>query len=361
MSDRLGIPERHEDAPAISQQFAGMPVGRRQHRLAAAEGIGQRARRDLVFVEVRRDVDVGGADESEQFRHVDEAVVKDHVLRHAEIVGQLLELFPVAFALLTQQMRVGGSQHHVACGGMLRYHGRQRPDHVLDALVGREQAECEEHVFACHAEAILVEIRIDELHVGNAVGDHVDPVVGDAVDLAEQRAAALRHDGQPGREMEDIAHHPPLIGRGMGENGMERGVDRCPDVAHQFEHVSAGGAAEDAVFVLQGDDVDVREIQELGGPLVGRHVGVGALEPHLGGILVGSSAVVHRHDETIGLREVGSDGVAHVAGERGDAATARGVVADEGDAVENAAGGGGSHGASGSKQPACLPRNPAKK
>ena len=287
--------------------------------------------------------------------------MKDHVLLHAEIHGHLLELLSVAFALFAEQMWVGGSQHHVPRGGMLLHHGGQRPDHVLDALVGREQAECEEHVFACHAEAILVEIRIDELHVGNAVGDHVDPVVGDAVDLAEQRAAALRHDGQPGREMEDIAHHPPLIGRGMGENGMERGVDRRPDVPHQFEHVSAGGAAKDAVFVLQGDDVDVRKIQELGGPLVGRHVGVGALEPHLGGILVGSSAVIHRHDETIGLREVGSDGVAHVAGERGDAATARGVVADEGDAVENAAGGGGSHGASGSKQPACLPRNPAKK
>ena len=56
-------------------------------------------------------------------------------------------------------------------------------EHVFDALVGREQAEGEDDVFALDAELVLVEVGIDERHIGNAVGDDVDFCRGNVVDL----------------------------------------------------------------------------------------------------------------------------------------------------------------------------------
>ena len=89
--NRRGIPKGHEHAAAVCQQFPSVPVGCRDHRLAAAERVGQCARGDLVLAEIGGDVDVGRTDEGEQLRHLDVAIVEDDVPRHAEVVGHPYE------------------------------------------------------------------------------------------------------------------------------------------------------------------------------------------------------------------------------------------------------------------------------
>ena len=79
-----GIAKRHQHAAAVGQQFLGVPVGRRDDRLAAAERVGQRAGGDLRRFKVRRDVDVGRADELDQLVQLDEPVVEDDVLADAQ-------------------------------------------------------------------------------------------------------------------------------------------------------------------------------------------------------------------------------------------------------------------------------------
>ena len=77
-----------QDAATVSQHFLGVPVGRRDHRLAAAEGVGERTGRDLCGLQVGSKINVGGGDELDQLVPFDEAVVKDDVFADSEIACQ---------------------------------------------------------------------------------------------------------------------------------------------------------------------------------------------------------------------------------------------------------------------------------
>ena len=97
---RARIPERDEHAAAIGEQLLCMPIRRRNHGFAATERIGERARGDLRFVEIRRDVKVRGADELLQIFKFYEPVVEDDVLLEFVFFGKDLEGEPVGFAML---------------------------------------------------------------------------------------------------------------------------------------------------------------------------------------------------------------------------------------------------------------------
>ena len=132
---RLGVAEGHQRAPAVGQQLLGIPVRRRDHRLAAAEGISQRPRGDLRRVQVGRDVDVRHPDEFDQLVDLHEPVVEAHVRLDAQVLGQPLQADPVPLPLLTNQVRVRRSQHDVDEVGELLEDRRHRPQHHLDPLV----------------------------------------------------------------------------------------------------------------------------------------------------------------------------------------------------------------------------------
>ena len=101
-------------------------------------------------------------------------------------------LKPVALALLAHQVRVGRPQDDVDEVGELLEDRRHGPEHVLDALVGREQPERQRPRPALDAELVLVEVRVDERRVGDAVRDQVDLGLGDAVDLPQERPRLAR-------------------------------------------------------------------------------------------------------------------------------------------------------------------------
>ena len=59
-------------------------------------------------------------------------------------------------------VRMRGTDHDIDDVRVLRQDLRQRRDHVLDSLVGREQAEAQQHHLAFDAKEVLVEARVDE-------------------------------------------------------------------------------------------------------------------------------------------------------------------------------------------------------
>ncbi len=328
------VAEGDQHAAAVGQQLLGVPVRRRDHRLAAAERIRQRTRGDLRRVQVRRDVDVRHPDEFDQLVDVDEPVVEAHVRLDAQVLGQPLQADSVALPLLAEQVRVRRPQNDVEEVGEFLEDRRHRLEHVLDPLVRREQPERQGDELPLDPELILVEVRVDERHVGDAVGDQVDLGLRDIVNVTEEAACSLGHDDQAGRHLGDLPEHAVLIGVRVAQHGVERGDDWRPQIAHQPEDVAAGGTAEDAVFVLEADDVGIGEIEEVGRSQVRVDLLLLDLEPHLRRVVVTLGQIVDRDDETIGPRILGGDRRTQIIREGRDAAFSWQIIADERDLLD---------------------------
>jgi len=191
---RRRVAERNQHAALVGQHLFGVPVGGGDDRFARADGVGQRAGGDLAGVQVGCDVDVGRADELSQFLDANEAVVEDDLALDALLLGQPLQRQAVALAVVAQHVGVGRAEDDVDDVGVLFQDGRQGLDDRLDALVGRQQAEGQEHSLALHAKVVLVEARVNEGHVGDAVGNLVRR---DAIDALQKARAALAHDDNP--------------------------------------------------------------------------------------------------------------------------------------------------------------------
>ncbi len=71
-----------------------MDIGRRDDGLAHRDGVTERARRHLVGIVVRRDVDVGGLEIVEQRILFDEPVDKGDMVDDAQFVGQRNQRMP---------------------------------------------------------------------------------------------------------------------------------------------------------------------------------------------------------------------------------------------------------------------------
>src|SRR6478736_8828965 len=112
-----------------------MPIWRRNHGLAAAEGIRERTRGDLSLVQIWGDVDVRSAQEALQFLEFDELVEEAHVLGNPRALGQSLQTLAVDLSVLAYQVGMRRAQHDVYHVGIFRHDRRQSFDHFLDALV----------------------------------------------------------------------------------------------------------------------------------------------------------------------------------------------------------------------------------
>ena len=110
LGNRLGVAERHQHAAPVGQQLGRVPVGSRDHGFARAKRVGQRARGDLRFVEIRRDVQVRRADELLELIEFHEPVVEDDVLLDFVPLGEAFESQTIGFALLAQLVRVRGAR-----------------------------------------------------------------------------------------------------------------------------------------------------------------------------------------------------------------------------------------------------------
>ena len=330
--DGFGIAEGDKNAAVVGEQFPGMPVGGGDDGFAGAENVSERAGGDLGFVEIGGEVNVGGADEFFEVVSGDEAVVEDDVIFDAVVIGEALEGEAVAFALASDELGMGGAEDEIDDVGMLADDFGQGLDDVFDAFAGTEEAEGEEDFAAFDAELGLVEAGVHEGHVGDAVGDDVEFGLGHLVGFEQDFSAFLSHDDEAVAAADEFVHHFALGGVGVAQDGVEGGDDGHADLLEEGEQVAAGGTAVDAELVLDGEDVGVVEVEEIGGATVGVEVFFEEFEADAGWVVVALDPVVDCADEAVGFRSGGGDGLAEVVGEGGDAAESGQVICQEGDA-----------------------------
>ena len=83
--------------------------------------------------------------------------------------------------------------------------------------------------------------------------------------------------------------------------------------------MTSGWTAENAELVLQAHAVHVANVEEVGGPQIGRQVLLLNLETNHFRVLVATLDVIHRHTEALALWMRDCDGRKQVGRERGDA------------------------------------------
>ena len=268
LRDGVGILEGNQRAAAVVQQLDRMPVGSRDDRLARPQRIGKRPGNHLRLVAIGSDVDVGGANELRHLLRTDEAVVEDHLRFHSHFLRQSLQAGSILVALATENVRMGRARDHVDHVLVFRQNLRHGLNDVFDSLVRREQAEGEQHRFAFHAEAVLVEIGIEKGQVGNAVRNHVDLAAGHLEDFLQELGRELAHDDEAVGKLRDLFHDHQLVGVGLAQDRVQRGHDRHLQAAQQMQDMASGRTAEDSILVLQAHHVDIVEVQEFSGFLI---------------------------------------------------------------------------------------------
>jgi len=329
--DGGGVGEGDEDAAVAGEEFGGVPVGGGDDGFAGAEGVGEGAGGDLGLVEVGGDVEVGGADELFEVFEVDEVVVEDDALVDVIGAGEEFEAEAVVFAVVAEFIGVSGAEDDIDDIGEGGLDGGEGVEDVRDALVGGEEAKGEEDDFAFDAELVFEVGGVDEADIGDAVGNEDDFGEGGGVGVEEDLAAAFGHDDEVAGAGEEAVHDAALIGVGLFEDGVEGGDDGHAEFAEEGKDVAAGGAAVDAELVLEADDVDVGDVEEVGGAEVGGEVLLFDLEANDLGVGVAGGEVVDGDGEAIAEGVGGGDGGEDVRGEGSDAALAGEVVSEEGD------------------------------
>src|SRR5579863_594570 len=214
---------------------------------------------------VGSDINIGRAYELDHFPRADETVVEDHPGLHSHFLGQGLQVCPILLALTTENMGVGGARRHVDNIFVLRQNVRQCPNDVFDSLVRREQAEGEEYRFPFHAKAFLIEIGIQKWQVGNAMRNQVDLAAGYFEYLLQELGRQLAHHDQAVRQGHDLLHDPPLVRTGFAKDGVESGDERHAETAEKGQNVTARRATKNSILMLQAHQIEIAEIQELGG------------------------------------------------------------------------------------------------
>src|SRR5438270_11383258 len=109
--DRLGqgrrIPRRDQDSPAVSQGFLGMQVGGRDNRLPGPERVREGATRDLLRVEVWRDIDIAGKEQLDDVPLGHVFIDERNIVLETEALDRIDELVVVDLDIAEKQLGVG--------------------------------------------------------------------------------------------------------------------------------------------------------------------------------------------------------------------------------------------------------------
>ena len=193
------------------------------------------------------------------------------VLGEVEVDDAPLQHQAVLLASAPRDLRMCAAGDHVEDVGMLLDDRRQRVEHHLDSLAGREQAERREQeprldarvaaVGGCHVAGpttgVELAARASELD-RRTVRDDVDLLVRAGAHLAEHPAAGLGHHDHALRFVAERGQHLELVTRRLGQDRVQRHDERLRELAGEREHVLPVATAVDPVLVLQQHDVDIR-------------------------------------------------------------------------------------------------------
>ena len=257
LGQRRRIAERHQRSPFFGQHLFRVPIRRRNHGLARAQGIGQRAGGDLRRVEIGRDVNVRRADELDEFLQTDKAVVENHLPSTPFSWASHCRDSRYVSPSCRYDVRMGRAEDDVHHVRMLRQNSGQGGDDIFDPFVRREQAKTEQDDFALDAEQVFVKTRIHKGHIGDAVRDQIDLLRRHA-DRPSCRNSAPRSLMTTNRSEGPrlLSNTSSLSGR-VAQNGVQGRDDRHAQFTQESQNVAARPPAENAILVLQADDIHV--------------------------------------------------------------------------------------------------------
>ena len=111
----------------------------------------------------------------------------------------------------------------------------------------------------------------------------------------------------------------------------------------QGENVAARPPAKNSIFELQANEIDVVDIQEIGGASIRLNIFFRQFKSNAGRVSVAAFDVVDGQRDARGVAVFGGDGLAEIGGERGNAALARQVVTDKRNPADGCLVGGSFH------------------
>src|ERR1700687_6337979 len=136
----------------------------------------------------------------------------------------------------------------------------------------------------------------------------------------------LAHDNETVRKCCSLCSNKALVGIWVAKDGVQFGHKRHLQAAQQLQNMPAGRAAEDSIFVLQAHDIDIAEIQKVGGSRVGIQVVFSQLESYLRGIAVSCFGIVDWQGQQIDSAIFRTESGAQVGCERSDATLPRKII-----------------------------------
>src|SRR5574338_411896 len=127
---------------------------------------------------------------------------------------------------------------------------RQGLNNILDAFVRQKKSKGKQHDLAFHAKLILVEGRVDELHVRHPMRDNVDLLGRNAVNILQQLSPAFSHHDKTVRKRIELIHDESLRLVRFAQHSMQRGHYRHVHVTQQSQQVTSSRSAVNAKLVL---------------------------------------------------------------------------------------------------------------
>ena len=319
----------------LRHHLLGVPVRRRNDRLAAAYRVGERPGDNLFPAEVRRDVNVTGKEELAELIESDVLVEEDDVVLDALLLDAIFERHAVHFPLAPLDFRVRRAEDDVGDVGKVLCDVGNGVYGVLDALVRADEAERQHHRPPLHLELLLVLRRVDERHVRHAVVGEAYLFARDAVNVAQHFPGARGHHHHRCREARDLLERLPLPLGGLLDNRVKGGDDGFLKIGQQRKDMAAVRPSEDAELVLEAYDLDRGDVEEIGCFDVVALLVSANFEGNLGAVWISLGLVVYGHDAhraalAEGFPADARNGTGQIVGKGGNAAVARHVRTDEG-------------------------------
>ena len=105
--------------------------------------------------------------------------------------------------------------------------------------------------------------------------DHIDFAAGYFEDLLQELGGELAHHDEAIRNLCDLFHHHKLIRIWFPKDGVQSSHDGHLQPAQQLQDVAPRRPAENSIFVLQADHVDIVKVQKLRSLLIRSQVVLG--------------------------------------------------------------------------------------
>src|SRR5450432_2798542 len=95
--------------------------------------------------------------------------------------------------------------------------------------------------------------------------NQIDFLCGNAEDLLQDVRGSLAHDDQAVREGDNFLHDCSLVWIRVAKHGVQGSCEGHAQVPEKLQDMRARRATKDSIFVLQANQINVAEIQEVGG------------------------------------------------------------------------------------------------